>query len=829
MAYRRPGVTVTQLFVGLAPALAALALPSVVVGPAYQLVDGDSLGAYAAADTAYPYAGLIAGGAVDTAVADPNEKFPATKKPIAVTLKQTYVQILAAQTTGAWDGTNFTDATSTQFANVLPGDLIVIVDAPGLTIIAAQTNGASTNASGQRNRLTAGTVGQFANVRVGDSVIVTGGTNTTNGTYTVTAKSGDVLILSGNVNDGVGTSTNVAYSITGDRGADAVGSYAVKTVTDNNTLALRTPLPSVEAPLHYSVKRLVPGTVTTAAGVVVLPRLAVAGPTGFTADGTAISLPAVLQTTIGVTTYTIISANVFADYRALRNDMAATVENYTSPTDIVAAFGVGQVSPANPLAYGLQFMLENTVTSVNALGLDANAVTNEVLSYTNAGDVLGMTDMYAIAVLTQNGAVHQLMKTHVVGFSDPEFKKERVVLINSALITKAVLQAEQTTVLTVNNSRVVVNTQLDGSATSGTPTHLNDPTTNAFTAVRPGDLVVIQAGTNSVPGNYTVVSKTDVNNLVLSGSIITSGTSTDFQYYIVRQDGLGADGQDFYDRNGAFLSDGVATGHFLTIESGALAGRYKIGAVLSDHELTLAAAVPGVATLKTAIDYQVDRDLSKTEQATLVGGYSAAFASRRVVHCWPDVIQVPSGQDLVDVPGFYLGCAVAALTTGLPTQQGFTNLSIAGALGELHASGYFSDAQMNIIADGGTMIFAQDGPQQPLFCRHELTTDRSAIKFQEYQVTKNVDFIAKFTRDAFKHFPGVYNIVDPAIDDMKTTAQGVIKFLKDDTQRPKIGGVIKSGTLAAITEDPNEIDRVTMRFNHNIPIPLNNLDIFIQV
>ena len=55
MAYRRPGVTVTQEFVGLVPALASFSLPSITIGPAYQLVDEDYLGVYAAEETLFGY------------------------------------------------------------------------------------------------------------------------------------------------------------------------------------------------------------------------------------------------------------------------------------------------------------------------------------------------------------------------------------------------------------------------------------------------------------------------------------------------------------------------------------------------------------------------------------------------------------------------------------------------------------------------------------------------------------------------------------------------------------------------------------------------------
>ena len=174
-------------------------------------------------------------------------------------------------------------------------------------------------------------------------------------------------------------------------------------------------------------------------------------------------------------------------------------------------------------------------------------------------------------------------------------------------------------------------------------------------------------------------------------------------------------------------------------------------------------------SLVTAVDYQIDRDLSKLEQSEAVKGYSESFASRRVVHVWPDSLEAPVGQSIYDIPGYYGCCSIAALTTGLPTQQGFTNLAVSGFLGFKHSTRYFTEEELDNIADGGTLIFAQDGADQPLYVRHQLTTDRSAIKFQEYSITKNVDFIAKFWRNTYAKFIGQYNIVDTTMDALKTT------------------------------------------------------------
>lgn len=231
-----------------------------------------------------------------------------------------------------------------------------------------------------------------------------------------------------------------------------------------------------------------------------------------------------------------------------------------------------------------------------------------------------------------------------------------------------------------------------------------------------------------------------------------------------------------------------------------------------------------------AVTYIVDKDLQKSEQADILAAYAASLGSRRMVITWPDIVVIPVGPTPRQVPGYFLGATVGALTTGLPTQQGLTNLNVALFTGTRRSTKYFTGAQLNTIAAGGVMIFVQDViDQTPLYIRHQLTTDTSAIKFQEYSVTKNVDFVAKFIRDNHRQFIGQYNIVDAALDDLKSNAQGLITFLKDSTRLPKIGGVIRSGRLTKLEVDPVNIDSVIERYRMDFPIPLNNLDITIVV
>lgn len=827
MAYRgRPGVTVTQEFLAAAPALAAVSLPCVAVGPAYQIVNDDLVGTYTGAEQSYAFASLMGGAIVDDEMPVDGELFPTLKKPISLKLKNVLLEIVAEQLVGGVNQTTFSDATTDVFENVLPGDNVVVVPKTGVEIVAPQTNGQTQDTAGLRNRLTAGTSGQFANVKVGDSVGVTGGTNTIIGTFTVSIKlSNDVLILSSDVNDGVGPATDVAFSITGDRGQANEGEYSVLTVTDVNTLVLASPMTEpVEAPLAYTITR-------SLSSDVIVDRVESHPGNGFVADADAITMPVGYTVEIGGVDFPVIESSTYASYRAFRTDLDSEIRNFGTLADVEAVFGGSdQIVPANPLAYALSIMKQNTVTPVNGVGLPESYLTDETLAYTTvASDVLTTEEMYAIAPLTFNGAVHTMLRNHVEQLSLPANKLERIVIISSLLALIAEVQAENTTTDSLVGARAIVSTQVDGQANIASPAVLQDLTPDQFLNVAPGDSVVIVSGTGVTPGTYLVSSKQSNSEITLASNFVTAGTPVDIQYYIARKDGLGADGATFYDRNAAFVTNGVSVGHYIEILSGTYAGKWKISAVTNDKQVVLSPAILGVTSLVTGVQYRVIRDLSKTEQAANIAGYGESFASRRVVHVWPDIAKAPVGQSVVDLPGYFVAAAVAGLTAGLPPQQGLTNLTISGFIGFNHSTKYFSELQLDTIAGGGNMVFIQEGPEQPLLCRHQLTTDRSQIKFQEVSVTKNVDFIAKFLRNAYKGPIGRYNIVDTTMDLLKTTAQASLNFLKDYTRLPFIGGNIRSGSLVSIVEDPDQIDTVKIRFSLQVPIPLNYIDITIEV
>ena len=471
MAYKAPGITVTQEFQNNTPALAAFSLPNVTVGPIFQVVKEAAAGTYTGISQTYGWAEKIVGTIIDTRPANTQDL---VHFPVTAQLKNAVVMIASGE------------ASSTQSSN--------------LTILGGIASATVTL------------------IKAGDLIKIAAGAAA--GTYTVREK------------------------------IDAT------TIRLNETLsaAIEDEAIQIHRSLGSALHTVVPSDISAQAGV---------------------SLGAGLE----INEAEVVSADVVLSYRALRLEHSTDMKEVATVAELQAIFGLDQIVPENPAVFAAYLAHSNAVSKTNILGLKAEYLQDEVLAYGKAFDLLKLVDIYAISVLTQNTAVHTVLKTHVEGMSVPAKKMERVGIVNRKLVTTSVVSGEH-----------------EGASLSE------------------------------------------------AGMLITAVGSQ-------------------------FITDGVVPGHFVT----SATQRLKITEVVSQTQLRVEAA----ATAATAMSFIVDRDLSKTEQAAVMSAYSRSLGSRRLVMTFPDVVKLPAGSEIREVPGYFLNAAVGALTTGLPTQQGLTNLAVA--------------------------------------------------------------------------------------------------------------------------------------------------------
>jgi len=122
---RKPGVDVIQEFQAVAPALGLPSLPELVVGPAYQVVNKDTVGTYDGSTKLYSYLGLVAAGIVD--LAEGNEA-NLVEFPVRIFIEDGRVEALASSATGITteDSKDFSDSSAVRFADAIVGDKLII-------------------------------------------------------------------------------------------------------------------------------------------------------------------------------------------------------------------------------------------------------------------------------------------------------------------------------------------------------------------------------------------------------------------------------------------------------------------------------------------------------------------------------------------------------------------------------------------------------------------------------------------------------------------------------------------------------------------------------
>jgi len=250
--------------------------------------------------------------------------------------------------------------------------------------------------------------------------------------------------------------------------------------------------------------------------------------------------------------------------------------------------------------------------------------------------------------------------------------------------------------------------------------------------------------------------------------------------------------------------------------------------------ILVSGAVALVSTSADQVYCHIYRNMSKSQQVTNMIEVAVSFFSKRLILCYPNLVD-PSG--LVDgsktrtgtapevadpQPGYYLSCAVGGMTAGQPSQQGFTNLGIAGIDRIYNVSSYFNETQITDLSDGGVYVFQQDNPTALPYSIHEVTTDTTGLQTSEYMVIKNIDFVATTLLNTIFGFLGIWNVTDQTIEFLNQAEQDTIDVLK---QRfvSRIGAPLISATILSTTQSTVSSDRVESYIDGNFPMVLNTI------
>ena len=279
-----------------------------------------------------------------------------------------------------------------------------------------------------------------------------------------------------------------------------------------------------------------------------------------------------------------------------------------------------------------------------------------------------------------------------------------------------------------------------------------------------------------------------------------------------------------------FITDGVASGdtiYFLASSVGGQVGAHTVDTVVSNQQLTLKSDT-SISATSTGLTWYISRNLSRTQTAEATASVSSGFNSNRVVHVQPDTVGVTINGVTTYLPGYYLAAALGGMGAGYPVQQGFTNIGVAGIADLQHSNYFYAKADLNTMAAAGTCLFVQDTQGGIPYCRHELTTNMTALPYRELLIVKELDFLSYFYYDKLKSFIGSWNITQSTLNTIRQTIVAASELIISQSL-PQIGSVLLSYNIALLQQDPVNTDHVQCTITVAVGTPLNYIDLTLVV
>jgi hypothetical protein len=172
----------------------------------------------------------------------------------------------------------------------------------------------------------------------------------------------------------------------------------------------------------------------------------------------------------------------------------------------------------------------------------------------------------------------------------------------------------------------------------------------------------------------------------------------------------------------------------------------------------------------------------------------------------------------VPVPGFYYGACIAGQIAGEEPSQPLTNVPIAGLTKTHGSQDYFSEENLNTMAEGGTYIMTQAAPTAPIVSRHQMSTDVSSIAKRELSVTKALDYTSKFVRNGLRPYIGRYTITPSFLRLINGILVGQGRWLVRE-------GHLNDFKVVNVLQDPVSPDSILVEVQVLVKYPVNYIKI----
>lgn len=497
-----------------------------------------------------------------------------------------------------------------------------------------------------------------------------------------------------------------------------------------------------------------------------------------------------------------------------------------------------EVDSAFPVALGVAFganwriyrasLGTDVVSEVESRGV----LTNQGIAYTSkiGGTTADNRTIELVADATTAGGINQIVET--IGATPTT----RIFLDTAAgTITRAAVVAAL-------NSGTGVTVPFVGSVNLTAALSAAGVINAALFTGAPGTGVAIGTGTPGVP--------TITSTAVLDGSYTR-----------------------LFDSAATFITDGVIAGDIIEIplspngsfdvDDTVPVRQFVVDQVLSEQRLSIVNAVSGAATSNTStrevelphedsreglgpvvgdvvngtIRYRVTRELTKDQQVTLLASIPASLASSRSLLVWPDRSTVtslvdgslPRGSDGLaaaagEQSGAYYAAAIAGFTSGQPSHQGLSTLSLTGVSVPASRRKYFKEEQIALLADAGWLCLVQATSASLPTVFHQLTTDPSTLETGELSIVRTKDYVSRAFIGVLEAFGGKWNNIPETFEFQRIALVKEGDLLKSQ-RYARIGSPLLEMSITSIGQSTIAADRGSAYISVRIPGPLNAIEL----
>jgi len=255
----------------------------------------------------------------------------------------------------------------------------------------------------------------------------------------------------------------------------------------------------------------------------------------------------------------------------------------------------------------------------------------------------------------------------------------------------------------------------------------------------------------------------------------------------------------------------------------AVSDSYVVASVRTQTTLVLSTAMS--TAIVSPIKMEIRRDYTKQEQANNIALRAGGYDNRRVMNVFPNTAKLGN----VTYEGYYVAAAVAGLASGVVPHQPLTNLSLLGFSDVSNATTYFTEDQLNTLAEAGVFIVTQEVIGSTPYVRHQLTTDTSNLNFSERSVTSNVDSISYGLQNALKPYIGKYNLNENTVSLVRFSIERELNFRASNTFTVQAGNQLINWELVSVTPNIKFRDRLDVVLRLTVPYPLNDIDVTLLV